>query len=48
VKFFDPACSGWAPRDDFDYCTDVDRFDFVLRARRVPGEPIELDRLPSP
>ena len=32
VKFFDPAAD-WAPRDDFDYCTEVDRFDFVLRLR---------------
>ena len=48
VKFFDPACHEWAPRDDFDYCTDVDRFDFVLRARRVAGEPLELERVPSP
>lgn len=44
AKFFDPACD-WAPRDDFEYCTDVDRFDFVLRARRVPGEPLELQRV---
>jgi len=29
-KFFDPAAD-WAPRTDFDLCTDVDRFDFVLR-----------------
>ena len=47
VKFFDPACD-WAPRDDFDYCTDVDRFDFVLRLKRTAGEPFELERLPSP
>jgi 2-phosphosulfolactate phosphatase len=47
VKFFDPACD-WAPRDDFEYCTDVDRFDFVLRLKRVPGEPAELERVPSP
>jgi 2-phosphosulfolactate phosphatase len=46
VKFFDPACD-WAPRDDFDYCTDVDRFDFVLRLRRAHGEPPELERLPG-
>jgi len=45
AKFFDPACSAWAPRDDFDYCTDVDRFDFVLRARRRQGEPLELERV---
>ncbi len=44
VKFFDPACD-WAPREDFDYCTDVDRFDFVLRLRRAAGEPPELERL---
>ncbi len=43
-KFFDPACD-WAPRPDFDYCTDVDRFDFVLRLKRVEGEPPELERL---
>jgi 2-phosphosulfolactate phosphatase len=30
VKFFDPEAD-WAPRTDFDYCTEVDRFDFVLR-----------------
>jgi 2-phosphosulfolactate phosphatase len=47
VKFFDPACD-WAPRDDFDYCTDVDRFDFVLRVRRTPGEPVELERVAAP
>jgi 2-phosphosulfolactate phosphatase len=46
-KFFDPACD-WAPRDDFDYCTEVDRFDFVLRLKRVPGEPLELERLSVP
>lgn len=44
-KFFDPACD-WAPLEDFDYCTEVDRFDFVLRLKRVPGEPLELERLP--
>jgi 2-phosphosulfolactate phosphatase len=45
AKFFDPACD-WAPRDDFEYCTDVDRFDFVLRLKRLPGEPLELQRVP--
>jgi 2-phosphosulfolactate phosphatase len=43
-KFFDPACD-WAPLEDFDYCTEVDRFDFVLRLKRVPGEPLELERI---
>jgi 2-phosphosulfolactate phosphatase len=30
AKFFDPAAD-WAPQRDFDLCTAVDRFDFVLR-----------------
>lgn len=29
-KFFDPACD-WAPRRDFDVCTQLDAYDFVLR-----------------
>jgi 2-phosphosulfolactate phosphatase len=47
AKFFDPACD-FAPREDFEYCTDVDRFDFVLRLRRVLDAPPELECLPSP
>jgi len=46
VKFFDPACD-WAPLEDFDYCTEVDRFDFVLRVKRQAGEPLELERVPG-
>jgi 2-phosphosulfolactate phosphatase len=30
--FFDPQAT-WAPQADFDLCTDVDRFGFVLRLR---------------
>jgi len=40
-KFFDPACD-WAPEPDFEYCTEVDRFDFVLRLQRGAGAPAEL------
>ncbi|WP_129644942.1 2-phosphosulfolactate phosphatase [Peristeroidobacter agariperforans] len=51
-KFFDPACD-WAPERDFDLCTRVDEFDFVLqletgvsppRLRKidVPKPPIEI------
>lgn len=47
AKFFDPACD-YAPLGDFDDCTDVDRFDFVLRLRRAAGEPLELERIVSP
>ena len=46
-KFFDPACD-WAPRPDFDYCTDVDRFNFVLRLRAAPDGLRELDRIDTP
>lgn len=42
-KFFDPSCP-WAPQRDFELCTDVDRFDFVLRLDRS-AEPPCLQRL---
>ena len=31
AKFFDPAQSDVFPRDDFFMCTEVDKFDFVLK-----------------
>lgn len=34
AKFFDPAQKEVFPGDDFFLCTDVDRFDFVLRLVR--------------
>ncbi len=37
VKFFDPACD-WAPERDFELCTRVDAFDFVLRLE--PQQPM--------
>jgi 2-phosphosulfolactate phosphatase len=37
-KFFDPACD-WAPERDFELCTEVDIFDFVLR--------LDRDQLPA-
>ena len=43
-KFFDPACD-WAPEPDFTHCTEVDKFDFVLRLRRPATEPVELKKL---
>jgi 2-phosphosulfolactate phosphatase len=32
-KFFDPSCD-WAPERDFELCTRVDEFDFVLQLDR--------------
>jgi 2-phosphosulfolactate phosphatase len=37
AKFFDPAAT-WAPEQDFELCTAVDRFDFVLRLGPPDGE----------
>jgi 2-phosphosulfolactate phosphatase len=46
-KFFDPACD-WAPRPDFDYCTEIDRFGFVLRLRTAADGRRELERIDVP
>jgi 2-phosphosulfolactate phosphatase len=42
-KFFDPACD-WAPQRDFELCTQVDAFDFVLRLERG-AVPAQLQRI---
>ena len=42
AKFFDPACD-WAPERDFELCTRVDAFDFVLRLE--PGAAPRLRRI---
>ncbi len=47
VKFFDPEAD-WAPRTDFDYCTEVDRFDFVLRLVTGLDGRRELERIDVP
>ena len=38
VKFFDPACD-WAPEADFEMCTRVDEFDFVLQLDHSANPP---------
>ena len=40
-KFFDPGCQHYAPQADFDLCTAVDRFDFVLTLDRTQS-PLRL------
>ena len=45
-KFFDPACD-WAPLRDFELCTQVDAFDFVLRLERDANPP-QLRRIDVP
>lgn len=42
-KFFDPDCT-WAPERDFDLCTQIDVFDFVLRLDRTQS-PAVLQRI---
>jgi 2-phosphosulfolactate phosphatase len=44
MKFFDPTCH-WAPERDFELCTQVDAFDFVLRLDRSV-EPATLVKVP--
>lgn len=44
AKFFDPACD-WAPERDFELCTRVDAFDFVLRLDRSI-DPATLVKVP--
>jgi 2-phosphosulfolactate phosphatase len=43
AKFFDPACD-WAPERDFQLCTELDAFDFVLRLQPAPA-PAFLERI---
>lgn len=43
AKFFDPACN-WAPERDFELCTALDSFDFVLRLEPGAG-PASLKRI---
>lgn len=38
AKFFDPACD-WAPERDFELCTQMDAFDFVLRLDAQAPQP---------
>jgi 2-phosphosulfolactate phosphatase len=45
-KFFDPECD-WAPTRDFELCTDVDAFDFVLRLDGNAAPP-SLQRVDAP
>jgi 2-phosphosulfolactate phosphatase len=45
-KFFDPACD-WAPQRDFELCTQVDAFDFVLRLESGAA-PARLRRIEVP
>ena len=43
-KFFIPK-KHWAPERDFELCLALDRFAFVLQARRRTGDMVELRRL---
>ncbi len=45
-KFFDPSCD-WAPEGDFDLCTQLDVFDFVLRLEHVASG-VSLRRIDVP
>lgn len=48
TKFFDPACD-WAPQRDFELCTAVDTFDFVLQLDSSQHPPaLRLIAVPQP
>ncbi|MFW6290250.1 MAG: 2-phosphosulfolactate phosphatase [Mariniphaga sp.] len=34
ARFFDAAKQGWSPREDFDLCLDLNRFEFILRVEQ--------------
>ena len=36
AKFFDPAQAEVFPREDFEMCTQLDKFDFVLKLKKSP------------
>jgi len=44
-KFFDPACD-YAPEQDFALCTELDRFDFVLRLTGQDPQRLECIAVP--
>ncbi len=44
-RFFDPANLTFSPPTDFFLCTDINRFNFVLRALIKPGGYAEIMRL---
>ena len=47
AKFFDSQSQSFAPQADFDLCTAVDRFDFVLRLDRG-CQPFRLQKVNVP
>jgi 2-phosphosulfolactate phosphatase len=44
-RFFDPVNSDWSPEDDFHLAMDFNRFDFVLKARRLEDGYIHLMKI---
>ena len=45
ARFFDPAQNDVYPQGDFPMCTDVDKFNFVLRLKKAEGEQPYMDRV---
>jgi 2-phosphosulfolactate phosphatase len=44
-RFFDPANASFSPPEDVDLCLDLNRFNFVLRAKRPSQDYIYLERI---
>lgn len=43
-RFFDPD-KPWNPESDFEYCLDIDRFDFALQAVKLSDGKLELKQI---
>lgn len=37
ARFFEPSSQKWAPKEDFDMCLHLNRFDFVLKVKEKEG-----------
>nr|WP_319510793.1 2-phosphosulfolactate phosphatase [uncultured Draconibacterium sp.] len=44
ARFFDPATESWSPESDFHLCMDINRFNFILKVKKV-GELNYLEKI---
>ena len=44
-RFFDPSNLGHSPPSDFDLCLDINKFSFILKAKKI-GQLTELVKVP--
>ena len=44
-RFFEKENQNWSPEEDFYLCTDVNRFDFVVKAEPLDGDNLVLKKI---